>query len=187
MFLTAAKQDRREGRPLCVRTTDGGRTWQFVSWIGEEPKGYAIMPATVRLGEKELLTAIRRHEGEKNWLETYRSVDEGKSWKLDTKPAPDLGEGNPASMIRLADGRVCLTYGCRAVPYGIRARLREDGGKTWSAEITLRDKGGGRDLGYPRSVQRRDGKIVTVYYFHDEPAGPRYIAATIWDPGKVGH
>jgi BNR repeat-like domain len=185
LFLTAAKQDRREGRPLCVRTTDGGRTWKFVSWIGDEPKGYAIMPATVRLGDKELLTAIRRHEGEKNWIETYRSVDDGQSWKLDSKPAPDLGEGNPASMIHLADGRVCLTYGYRAAPYGIRARLSADGDKSWGEEITLRDKGGGRDLGYPRSVQRRDGKIVTIYYFHDTPAGPRYIAATIWDPSMV--
>ncbi len=186
LSLTAAKQDRKEGRPLCVRTTDGGRTWKFVSWICDEPKGYAIMPATVRLGEKELLTAIRRHEGEKNWIETYRSVDDGQSWKPDTKAAPDLGEGNPASMILLADGRVCLTYGVRAAPYRICARLSADGGKTWGEEITLRGKGGGRDLGYPRSVQRRDGKVVTVYYFHDEPDGPRYIAATIWDPGKAG-
>jgi len=186
LFLTAAKQDRREGRPLCARTTNGGRTWKFVSWIGDEPKGYAIMPATVRLGEKELLTAIRRHEGEKNWIETYRSVDDGKSWKPDARPAPDLGEGNPASMIRLADGRVCLTYGCRAAPYGIRARLSADGGKTWGEEITVRGQGGGRDLGYPRSAQRSDGMIVTVYYFQDEPDGDRYIAATIWDPSKVG-
>jgi hypothetical protein len=28
--------------------------------------------------------------------------------------------------------------------------------------------------------------IVTVYYFQDEPDGDRYIAATIWDPTKVG-
>jgi hypothetical protein len=185
LFLTAAKQDRREGRPLCVRTTDGGRTWQFVSWIGEEPTGYAIMPATVRLGAMELLTAIRRHEGSKNWIETYRSLDNAKTWAPDTTPAPDVGEGNPPSLIRLADGRVCLTYGYRATPYGIRARLSRDGGRTWGGEIILRSDGGGRDLGYPRSAQRRDGKVVTVYYFHDEPHSDRCIAATIWDPDRV--
>ena len=48
----------------------------------------------------------------------------------------------------------------------------------------LRQDGGGRDLGYPRSVQRSDGKVVTVYYFWDEKTGPeRYIAATVWVPG----
>jgi predicted neuraminidase len=184
LFLTAAKPNRREGRPLCVRTTDGGRTWQFVAWICDEPTGYAIMPATVRLGETELLTAIRRHEGEKNWIETYRSLDDAKSWRLDTTPAPNTGEGNPASMIRLADGRLCLTYGYRAAPYGIRARLSRDGGRSWEPEIILRGDGGGRDLGYPRSVQRTDGKVVTVYYFHDQPLGDRYLVATIWGPNS---
>jgi hypothetical protein len=96
---------------------------------------------------------------------------------------PDTGEGNPPSLIRLADGRLCLTYGYRAVPFGIRARLSGDGGKTWNQEIVLRDDGGGRDVGYPRSVQRPDGKVVTVYYFHDTLKGERYIAATIWGPG----
>jgi hypothetical protein len=183
LFLTAAKANGREGRPFCARTTDGGRSWHFVSWIGDEPEGYAIMPSTVRLGDKELLTAIRRRDGPKAWLETYRSPDNGASWKRDTVPAPDLGEGNPASLIRLADGTVCLTYGRRVAPYGIRARLSKDGGRTWGGEIILRADGGGRDLGYPRSVQRRDGKVVTVYYLWDKTTGPeRYIAATLWDP-----
>lgn len=77
---------------------------------------------------------------------------------------------------------MCLTYGYRAPPFEIRARLSSDGRHTWEPEFTIRGNGGGRDLGYPRSVQRPDGKIVTVYYFHDEPKGDRYIAATIWEP-----
>jgi hypothetical protein len=186
LFLTASKQDGREGRPLCVRTTDGGKSWQFVAWIGGEPKGYAIMPSTVRLGDQELLSAIRHREGNKSWIDTYRSADDGRSWSLAGRPAPDTGEGNPPSMILLTDGRICLTYGYRAAPYGMRARMSNDGGRTWGAELNLRSDGGGRDVGYPRSVQRKDGKIVTVYYFHDEPKGERYIAATIWDPGSAG-
>src|SRR5262245_33609217 len=48
LFLTASKSNNREGRPICVRTIDGGKTWKFVSFIGPEPKGYSIMPSTVR-------------------------------------------------------------------------------------------------------------------------------------------
>ena len=88
-------------------------------------------------------------------------------------------------MIRLKDGRVCLTYGYRAAPFGMRARLSRDGGKTWGKIIHLRDDGGGRDLGYPRTVQRPDGKIVTVYYFTKRGSENRHIAATIWDPDAV--
>src|SRR5439155_9888889 len=62
LFLTASKSNSREGRPICVRSTDGGKTWRFVSYIGPEPKGYAIMPSTVRLSPRELLTTIRRAE-----------------------------------------------------------------------------------------------------------------------------
>ncbi len=182
LFLTASKPNGQEGRPFCARTTDGGKTWNFVSWINENPDGFAIMPSTVRLGASELLSAVRCRAGQRRWIETYRSKDDAQSWQFDTVPAPDLGEGNPPSLIRLADGRLCLTYGYRAAPFGMRARLSRDGGRTWEPEIVLRDNGGGRDVGYPRGVQRGDGKVVTVYYIHDTPKGDRYIAATIWKP-----
>jgi hypothetical protein len=129
-----------------------------------------------------LLSAIRCRHEDRSWIEAYRSLDLGESWKRDETPVLDTGEGNPPSLIRLKDGRLCLTYGYRASPYEMRARLSSDGGHTWDPEFTIRGHGGGRDIGYPRSVQRPDGKIVTVYYFHDEPKGERYIAATIWEP-----
>lgn len=182
LLLTAAKRNGGEGRPLCVRTTDGGKTWRFVSWIAEEPRGYAIMPSTVRLGPTELLSAIRCRDGDRSWIDTFRSLDLGEHWQPKQTAVPDLGEGNPPSMIRLVDGRLCLTYGYRAEPFGIRARLSDDNGRTWGDEIAVRGKGGGRDIGYPRSVQRTDGQIVTVYYFHDALLSERYIAATIWQP-----
>ena len=191
LMLTAAKRNGREGRPLAVRTTDGGRSWQRLGWLGDEPAGYAIMPSTVllgsallgdaRLGENELLSAVRCREGARSWIDLYRSRDLGRSWLLAGAAVAETGEGNPPSLIRLQGGRLCLTYGYRAEPFSIRARISSDG-KTWSPERTIRGAGGGRDIGYPRSVQRPDGKVVTIYYFHDQPASDRYIAATIWTP-----
>lgn len=184
VFLTAAKMDGREGRPFCARTTDGARSWQFASWIGDEPAGYAIMPSSVRLGKQELLSAIRCRDDKTSWIDIYRSIDDGKSWTIDVPAVAMTGEGNPGSLIRLADGRLSIAYGRRAEPFGIRARLSGDNGKTWDREFVLRPNAGGRDIGYPVSVERPDGKIVTIYYFHDQPLGDRYIAATIWDPGR---
>lgn len=182
VFLTASKTNGKEGRPFAARTSDGGKSWDFLGWIGEEPPGYAIMPSTVSLGAGHFLTAIRCRDMDRAWIEAYRTRDGGKTWLLENEPAPTAGEGNPASLIRLADGRLCVTYGYRAAPFTMRARLSEDEGKTWAPEITLRE-GGGRDIGYPRTVQRPDGKIVTIYYIHDRPTSERYIAATLWDPG----
>ena len=49
LFLTAAKKNGKEGRVFCARTVDGGLHWTFVSWIGEEPAGFSIMPSSVRI------------------------------------------------------------------------------------------------------------------------------------------
>jgi hypothetical protein len=183
LFITAAKSNGEEGRPLCVRTNDGGATWRLVSWIGPEPEGFSIMPASVRLSPSEILVAVRNREGPKRWIGAYLSDNNGESWKPLKDPVPDAGIGNPAALIRLQDGRLCLVYGYRAAPYSIRARLSSDQGRSWSNDIVLRADGANRDIGYPRVVQRPDGKVVVLYYFNDLESGPeRYIAATIWDP-----
>ena len=67
-------------------------------------------------------------------------------------------------------------------PYGVRARISKDGGLTWSQEVSWRNGGGNHDIGYPRTVQCPDGRVVTVYYWNDRPDGERYIAATVWTP-----
>lgn len=182
LFITAAKSDGKEGRPLCVRTNDGGATWTKVSWIGPEPTGFSIMPASVRLSETDLLVVTRRREGPKRWLSSYLSRDNGSSWIYLCDPVEDAGEGNPPALTKLQDGRLCLVYGYRAEPFSIRAKLSSDNGLTWTEDIVLREDGANRDIGYPRVVQRPDGKIVVAYYFNDLATGPeRYIAVTIWD------
>ena len=184
LFITAAKPNGREGRPLCVRTTDGGKTWKFLSWIAPDPEeGFSIMPASLRLSETDILVTVRDREGPRRGIATYLSTDNGATWEYINDAVSDTGVGNPPAMIRLRDGRICLLYGYRAEPYSIRAVLSSDGGRIWSEPVTLRDDGASRDIGYVRAVQRPDGKVVAVYYFTDEASGPeRYIGATIWSP-----
>ena len=88
-------------------------------------------------------------------------------------------------MIRLADGRLCLTYGDRKPPYEMRAQFSRGRGLTWSAPFVLQTGGGGRDMGYARSLQRPDGKVVTLYYYYTPENIYRRIVATIWDPGTI--
>jgi hypothetical protein len=184
LFLTASKTNGREGRPFCARTDDGGLSWRFLSFVGPEPAGYAIMPSTVRLAPTELVTTIRRRDPPRSWIDAYTSSDGGVTWAFLASPEADAGEGNPPSLLRLRDGRLCLSYGYRKSPFGIRARLSKDRGKTWTSAIVLRDDGGSRDLGYVRSVARPDGQIVIVYYYHDRSRPERYLAATIWRPDE---
>jgi len=186
VFLTAAKRNDKEGHVFIARTSDGGKTWKFISWIGPEPQGFSIMPSSVRLSKTRILTTLRCKEGDSHWIDAWTTDDNGATWQFLNRPAPSTGGsvGNPPSLLKLVDGRLALIYGYRSPPYGIRARLSNDAGLTWSKELVLRNDAGCWDLGYPRSVQRTDGKIVSAYYFNDSPNTERYIAATVWDPGR---
>lgn len=196
LFITTAKTDGKEGRLLAVRTEDGGRTWFHLAAIGEEPKGYSIMPASVRLSPHQILLTARQKEGERSFIPTWLSDDNGKSWRQLSNASDDTGIGNPPAMIKLKDGRICVVYGYRSdmesiqekrKTSDIRARLSGDNGKSWSKEYILRNDGSGQDIGYPRMVQRPDGKLVVVYYFMDVKTGPeRYIGATIWEAPASG-
>ena len=91
------------------------------------------MPSTVRISPTDLVTTIRRLDAPKSWIDAYASHDDGKSWSFLSTPEPDTGEGNPPSLLRLADGRLCLIYGVRADPYGnsrpLEFRPRQDLGR----------------------------------------------------------
>jgi hypothetical protein len=134
-----------------MRMKDGASTIEFLSWMSPEPKGFSIMPSTVRIGVGELLSAVRREENGRGFIETYRSSGNGCIWGRLGRVADVGSQGNPASMVRIAGGRLIVTYGQRAAPMGIRARMSSDHGGTWSPEIHLRDDSRAWDLGYPRS------------------------------------
>lgn len=190
-FTAASKENGKEGQPLCMRTTDGGLTWELVGWIMEEPPqdyGYGIMPATVALNDNAYLSIIRRGgriDGDKQWwLETFLSPDKGKSW-YELKDETINNSGNPATLTRLDENTLAMAYGVRQAPYGIRAKLSKDNGQTWSREMIVRDDAASWDIGYPRTVKRPDGKLVTIYYYHTEGQAFRFIGASIWDPMNV--
>lgn len=186
-------------RSLCIRTSDGGKTFWQLGWMTGEPiEVRSVMSSTVRISENHLVSAMRRKVEQtwtdrpiatKNWIDAYESKDNGETWQfLSYVAETDLGDrnGNPPCMIKLSDGRLCVTYGYRSVLRGIRSRISSDNGKTWSKEILLRGDGGTWDLGYTRSVQRPDGKIVTIYYYNTVENPEQHIVATIWDPGNIG-
>ncbi len=190
LFLTASKAGGGEGAGVfCARTRDAGRHFELVSWVVQVEDGYAIMPSSVPTAAGVLRTAVRRRAGSgdpgaaNSFIDLYGSEDMGLTWQYVSRPVPDTGYGgNPPALTRLRDGRLVITYGYRGQPFGIRARVSADDGQTWGAEIVLRADAGNHDIGYPRTVERPDGSLVTVYYYNDRPEGERYIAATLWKP-----
>jgi len=132
------------------------------------------------------------------FIRVIRSADRGKTWgPVITTPV----WGKPGHLLALKDGRVLLSYGYRRPPYGVRACLSYDYGQTWDMdnEIILRMDGGtppgqarkvsDTDLGYPQSIQLKDGRIFTVYYFNQNGSNA-YMAGTFWElpprPAQTG-
>jgi hypothetical protein len=190
IFLSASPGQSGRDITFTARTVDGGKTFRFVSWIVPPTDPHrGVMPTTVRCSDKKLVTAIRRRKGggQPCWIDTYVSYDNGGSWSFLSKVG-DAGvwNGNPPALARLKDGRLCCVYGNRSRKQMI-ARLSSDEGATWGPEIILRDdfqvdRFDDRDFGYPRLVQRPDGKLVAIYYWATRARPAHHIAATIWDP-----
>ena len=188
-FLSVRKGDKfGTDRAFCARTVDGGKSIGFVSWINPEPHTVrGVMPSTVRCSETRLVSALRRKTKGKNWIDAFVSEDNGASWRFlskvaDTDTAEELHNGNPPSQVRLRDGRHCVTYGYRAKPWSIRAKISDDEGRIWKRSLILRQDASHSDIGYTRTIQRPDGKLVTIYYYVSKERPEQHIAATIWSP-----
>jgi len=180
-FFSACEFD--EDRAFAYRTTNAGASYEFLGWMGPDDETRSVMPSTVRLSDTKLISAMRRKRGGgDNWIDVYVSTNDGKNWQFLSKVADTCcNNGNPPAMIRMNDGRVVCAYGYRGGDEGIRAKVSTDEGQSWSPEIRLRDDGLNWDLGYPRMVQRPDGKLVTVYYYCTREKPQQFIGATIWE------
>jgi hypothetical protein len=205
LFLSARDdsfdvQAKLDDRCFCARTRDGGQTFEFLGWmVPEDPAPRSVCPSVVRYSSQRLVAALRRRidrphtQGEGFdrvcWIDVYESTDNGVTWRFLSKVADTdtthLHNGNPPSLVLLPDGRLVCVYGFRSPPWAMRARVSVDGGLTWGDELTLRTGGRNFDLGYPRSVLRPDGQIVTVYWFNTDERPESHICAVIWHPDEL--
>lgn len=154
----AKREELRGDFAFVVRSHDGGKTWGNSSLVARHYNEITIMP----LKNGALLAVIRSDTG--GHLATTISSDQGQTWSAPKQITAD--QEHPGDLIRLADGRILMSYGERNRPYGIRALLSSDEGISWDKENTLElaTDGDHPDLGYAVSVQRNDRALVTLYY-----------------------
>ncbi len=152
------------------RSDDDGHTWKAVSVIGPKHNETDIFP----LGGRRWMAAARVDA-----LELFVSDDDGATWK-DPLRVTRRNEIN-GHLMRLKDGRLLLSYGVRIKgEQGVRAKLSADEGRTWSAPLRLARSEDG-DCGYPATIQRADGKLVTAYYAHKAPEHDGYhMGVAVW-------
>jgi len=161
------------GEMVAVKSSDGGVTWTHMGTV-------PIHPGTVlenyheahvaELPSGKLIGHIRfQSHGDsdvsKVGLVSFsimqtESTDGGRTWS----PVETLGfHGSPPHLLMHSSGALVCVYGYRQEPYGERACISRNEGKTWK-HCVLRDDGPDGDLGYPSSVELSDGRIFTLFY-----------------------
>jgi hypothetical protein len=166
-------KDRNARQVWHFTSADEGRTWKRGALIGKDHNETSLF----HLGGERWLAAARNNAAAHVVL--FRSEDGGVSWQ-GGEPITENRELN-AHLLRLADGRLLLSYGKRLQgENGVLAKFSTDEGRTWSAPVRLA-RSLSSDCGYPSSVQRADGRIVTAFYSASAENHERYhMGVAIW-------
>lgn len=156
-----------------LRSDDDGKTWQPVSIIHKTGNETTLL----HLGGKRWLAAARE-----TGMDLFISEDDGLTWGEPNR-VTQKNEIN-GHVVRLADGRILLAYGNRIKTgdqFGVLAKLSSDEGKTWGEPVRIGHTTTW-DCGYPSTIQRADGKLVTAWYAGSSDYHARYhMAVAIWD------
>ena len=176
-------QGRGVGSILAM-STDEGHTWDYRGVSAPNPEGQPSSAfnewSVYETPAGDLVGFVRcgmSPEDGGGFLWTARSSDRGYTW---SEPKREDVWGHPYFALRLPSDNVLLVYGYRREPFGIRCRVLdpECTAPSEAEEFVLRDDGAGVDLGYPHATLMPDGRVLVVYYFHDEEGGQRYPAGT---------
>ena len=143
-------------------------------------------PHAIVLEDGTVLAHIRVQMDHSRIFTVYqsRSKDGCRTWTKPQKLLADDG-GAPPHLFIHSSGVLICTYGFRGsphgtAPFGIRAMFSTDNGKTWETDHELYRTDVSSDLGYPSTVELRDGSLLTVFYATPEANGPAVILQQRW-------
>lgn len=166
------RRQRTDESVYYIRSADGVNWTKRKKIVLENAQGFLFCEPHVLETKEGFLIALRRQCNEENQsiFETWL-LDADRKLKHFTNQRK-VTDGAPPHLLRRSTGDIVLTYGFRSPPFGQRARISRDEGKSWSDEYILDADGTSWDLGYPATIERRDGKLLTVYY--QKRAGEKY-------------
>ena len=149
-------------------------SWTLISEIPcPEDKAFYCEPHVVVLDDR-IIVQIRTSDFQMHQCESF---DGGKTF---TAPHKLIDHGSPPHLLRHSSGVLLCSYGYRNEPYGQRVMLSYDNGETWENDYVLRDDGHDGDLGYPATVELKDGSLLTVYYQKPDGLDNTVIMQSIW-------
>lgn len=174
--LISGSSDENHGWKAHVeRSTDNGKTWEFIGPLNDGKEVAAIQPTFLQHGGDTLQMLCRANgkDGNDFIVETW-SYDAGKTWsKMIDTSMPNNNSGIDA--VTLKDGRHLLIYNhstrdeadCGHKGRGVINLAVSKDGVNWEAAlvldyITIPEK----QYSYPSIIQTSDGLVHIIYTWH---------------------
>ncbi len=171
-----------------LNTADGSMEYlgEIENVVVDGNKALSCEPYAFELEDGTILAHIRVQYYPIKLYTLYqsKSCDGGKTWTKPKRILPMSG-GAPAHLLKHSSGLLVCTYGFRGdptgtAPFGIRVMFSRDNGETWSTSEDIYENDFSLDLGYPTTVELKDGSLLTVFYAHLEPDDPAVILQQKW-------
>lgn len=166
------------------RSTNGGKSWEYIGPVNEGHEIQAIQPSILFHPDNRLQALGRTQQGK---LFEIWSEDGGMTWgRMSLMDLPNNNSGTDA--VTLADGRHLLVYnhtGNRTDidrPNGFRSPLNlalSKDGKNWEAALVLETEPK-KEFSYPAIIQTSDGLVHITYTWKRE-----FIKHVVVDPAKL--
>jgi predicted neuraminidase len=164
------------------RSTDGGKTWQFIGPVNDGQEIAAIQPSILIHGGGRLQALGRTQQGK---IYDIWSEDNGLTWgKMSLLDLPNNNSGTDA--VTLKDGRHLLVYNhtgnrpgeTRGYRSPLNVAVSKDG-KTWESALVLEDEPR-KEFSYPAVIQTADGRVHITYTWKRER-----VRHVVVDAGKL--
>ena len=163
---------------------DGGATWSLRAVIAKAANESSI----IRRSDGSLLAVSRTAESPPHLI-ALTSDDGGRTWACQGAVSGDWEI--PGECVQLQAGPLLCFFGRRHPPFGVRARVSDDEGRSWrdDVELVIDDSWPTRDCGYPTVELAPGGPLVIAWYVNnDDPVDVRAERQCRWllvDPAAL--
>lgn len=183
LYIGRDYRGRFHGEKLLCCVLDENDDFRVLSEIAQvdAPGNPALgcEPHAAVLPDGSIVVCIRVQSPDIFTLYQCESYDGGRSFTLPRRIGPDGGA--PGHLLLHSSGVLICTFGYRLEPFGQRVMFSRDFGKTWSSDYILRGDGPSKDLGYPCTVELRDGSLLSVYYQRPARHESAIIMQSVWN------
>ncbi|MBR2948792.1 MAG: exo-alpha-sialidase [Lachnospiraceae bacterium] len=177
LFLTGNFMNYGQASGLRNYHIDKDLNFELLSVI-PNPEGQIYCEPHAIVLDDRILVMIREETTFR--LKQCVSFDGGKTFD-EGRYIEAIDNGAPPHIMQHSNGTLICVYGRRKEPFGEMVMFSTDKGQTWDCDYYIYPDAPHPDLGYPATVELKDGSLLTVYYQRKEGQTNCVIMQSTWE------